>query len=254
MPAELGGTAAPAPEVGSGGVAGRLITGPPRFIRRMSTFEISWQGADGGVDRPLANPFLVLQRRSEGQWRAQDSDLGIAFMWREAGGRYTARYEIGPNLPLGRYRLQVRSGDYDLTTPEFRVAPSVELRILGATIAGRGDSARVVIHAQNPPPDPDVSVIWRPRFPRGGRALLRLGGQIVEAAFDPATSGWTAALPRGSSKNDRFRVLRLRDAAGNTAPPGTFAIGRLAPVRWPANIGVGGGPTPGPFGRGYFLP
>ena len=50
-------------------------------------------------------------------------------------------------------------------------------------------------------------------------------------------------------------VTRLRDGLGNRiAAAVTVTAGKVAPVAWPPNIGVGGGRTPGPLGQGEFPP
>ena len=57
-PAELGGTGKGAP-IGDGGVAGS-ITAQPQDAERMQTVSLSWSGGEGGVDRPVDAPFVVL--------------------------------------------------------------------------------------------------------------------------------------------------------------------------------------------------
>jgi neutral ceramidase len=252
QPAALGETGGGEPQVGSGGVRGRLIHGPPRRAERMRTVELSWWGAPDGVDRPLDQPFLSLERRARGGWRTQETDLGIAFEWREEDGRYSARLDIGRTIPLGRYRIRVFSDAYRLATDPFRIAASDELRVRGAElIRGRV----IAIRAQNPPPDPETAVLSRPESPRGGRALVRVDGERLIASWRARVRAWVARAPAALDPRERVTIERLRDGARNRSRGSTrVRLGRIEPLRWPPSMGVGGGRTPGPGGEGQFPP
>jgi hypothetical protein len=252
QPAALGETGGGEPEVGGGGVHGRLIEGPRRRVERMTTIELRWWGAPGGVDRPLDEPFVTLERRTSRGWRTQQSDLGIAFEWREEDGRYSARLDIGPRIPLGRYRLRVSSEAYRLASDLFRIVPSNDLQVRGAELIGRGALA---IRAQNPPPDPERAILWRPESPRGGRALVRVDGEPLIASWRARIRAWVAPAPAGVDRGERVTVQRLRDGAGNRSRGSSrVRLGKIEPLRWPPNMGVGGGRTPGPGGEEQFPP
>jgi hypothetical protein len=257
-PASLGGTDAGTPTVGDGGVAGRIVRQPPEAVRRMETVTIGWTGGEGGVDRPLDQPFVALERQErDGAWRRVDSDLGLSFVWSESEGRYTARYDVPPSVPAGVHRLRVSSGAYDLPTTPFRIEPSTALRVRGASAEPlRRRRARVLIHVQNPPPDPASSIRWRPHSPRGGFALLRFGRRGWLGRWNEAKGAWSAVVPASWAREGAtVRVGDLRDEFGNrTVEPVNAEIGKVAPVEWPTNMGVGGGRTPGPFGQGEFPP
>jgi neutral ceramidase len=253
MPPELGGTAAGKP-VGSGGVPGRLVEGPGGKVPRMSPFSVSWEGAEGGVDRPLDDPFLVLQRRRRGKWAEVDSDLGLAFLWREASGRYGAIYDVGAGMSTGRHRVRIVSGDYALATDPFRIVASQSLHARGIRLRHDGGDTRLVALAQNPPPDPTQSIVWRPESPAGGRAVIKLDGERLLARWNPKRQGWVARV-EGRLEEGRPATLQVRDRFGNrTKGAARVRLGEVAPLDWPPSMGVGGGRTPGPFGEGTFPP
>lgn len=254
QPPELGGTAPGEAELGGGGVAGRLVEGPAGRVPRMASFRVSWSGAAGGVDRPLDEPFLVLERKRRPGWRPRDSDLGLSFLWREADGTYGAIYDVGPSLPTGRYRVRITSSEYELTTDPFRVVRSSELVLRGVEARSRGAGTRLVVRAQNPPPDPTQSLIWRSQTPVGGRAVVELEGERHLARWSASRRAWVAAVRGDVEEGDRVEVVRLVDRFRNRARGGEFEVGELATLDWPPNMGVGGGRTPGPFGEGQFPP
>jgi hypothetical protein len=225
----------------------------------MTTIAIEWRGAPNGVDRPVDTPFLVLERHSsDGDWEAADSDLGTGFVWREADGRYRARYDIDPALPLGRHRLRVLSGTYELTSEPFEIAASDELRLRGVSARrARRGRTRLLVLAQNPPPDPAVAIRWRGTLPAGGRVRLSLGGRRVAARWSNRAGGWIAFV-RGSFRRGTTVVVPeggFVDRFGNRSGAATeLRVGEVAPPEWPPNMPVGGGRTPGPFGQGSFPP
>jgi hypothetical protein len=218
------------PAVGDGGTPGALVEGPSGTVERMDVGVRVWSGASGGVDRPADGAFLTLERRRGGAWRAADSDRRLAFEWRESGGRYAARYDVPRDLPLGSYRLRITSKQYDLTTEPFTVAASDGLVPLGVRARRlAGGRTKLTIVGQNPAPDPERSLAWRPR----------LVSRSVVVRGRPAT--YTVAAGA------------LRDRFGNVnGEAATLTVGQVAKPTWPANMGVGGGRTPGVGGNGAF--
>lgn len=259
VPAALGSAGDGDPAVGNGGIRGELVSGPTGAVKRMTTITLEWRGAPEGVDRPLDTPFLVLERRSTaGDWEPADSDLGIGFVWRESEGHYRARYDVDPALTPGTHRLRVLSGAYQLTSEPFEIVASDELRVRGVTARrARRGRTRLVVLAQNPPPDPAVAIRWRATTPAGGRVRLALGGRRVLARWSNRAGGWIASVrgrvPRGAPVT--IPAGGLVDAHGNRSGPAVeLRVGELAGLVWPANMPVGGGRTPGPFGQGTFPP
>ena len=253
-PAELGGTDTGAFPAGSG--AGELTEEPPERVRRMETVTIAWTGNADGVDRPVDEPFVTLERRTKrGAWRTADSDLGLSFIWREEEGSYTARYEVPASLRPGVHRLRVRSASYDLPTRPFTVARSDALVVRGVLRRRARRGTRLLVVAQNPAPDPERAVLWRSTTPAGGKAVLRVRGQRLRARWRQRRLAWVARSPRRVREGAPVRVVRLRDAYRNRAArPVRLEVGSLADLAWPDNIGTGDGRTPGALGEGNFPP
>jgi neutral ceramidase len=255
-PAELGPLGGTGGRPGASGAAGALTEEPVEAAERMQTVSIAWTGAPGGADRPVDAPFLTLERSAGDGWRAVDDDLGLSFVWREADGAHTARYDLAARLRTGRYRLRVTSGSYELASRPFAVAASDDLQVRGVRarrLSGR--RTRLVVVAQNPAPDPATAIRWRPQSPNGGRAVLRVRGRRVVARWSWKRGGWVAVVRSRVPAGTPIAVRSLRDRWGNRAPaPVTLPAGEIAELEWPPNMGVGGGRTPGPFGQGSFPP
>ena len=249
----LGGTEPGEPDVGDGGVQGALVTEPAASVPRHGLVELAWTGAAGGVDRPVDKPFLVVERQVGDRWPRVDSDLGVRFVWEESDGDYSARWDVPADAIPGKYRVRVLSGGYTLTTRTFSVVPASSLQVLGAELVGRS----VVFRAQNPRPDAERSVAWRPVSPSGGSLrFVVVGGRTVTASYDPALGGWAA--PVGALREGTRVVVPaggLVDAAGNRSGAATtVTIGQVAAANWPNHLGTGGGRTPGPLGEGTWPP
>ncbi len=170
---------------GRGAPKGR-ITRQPRGTRRLRHATLAWRGGERGFDRPLDHPFVTVQRRARGRWRAAASDLGLRILWRvDDSGRYTAKWEPALNAPLGRYRFRITANRYRLRSRPFRLRPA---RSLEAKVA-RSSPGRAVVVLTNPVAIENHDLTWRPgrgtiarvsvdrRSPvriaiRGGRAIL----------------------------------------------------------------------------------
>ena len=252
-PAQLGGTAKGTRDVGNGGVAGRMVAEPAPVVARHGLVELAWQGAPEGADRPVDSPFLVLERRDGDRWTQVATDLGIRFVWEQEGRTYRARYDVPADAPLGEHRVRVVSGAYALTSRSFAVVPSDGLRVLGARVEGD----RLVFTAQNPRPDTERSVAWRPITPTGGMLTFRTARRVAQASWDPARRAWVA--PAAGVRDGESIALpagALADGAGNRSGGQEVGIvvGQVAAADWPEHLGVGGGRPPGPFGQGTFPP
>ena len=251
QPAALGGTnpgAFPAGEE-----TGSLTEEPPAVVRRFDSLSIAWTGSPSGVDRPVDTPFVTLERMVRRRWRASDTDLGLSFIWRENGGNYTARYEMPAGEPPGRHRLRVTSGAYELTSRPFRVRRSNALKVRG--VLRRRKGRRLIVVAQNPAPDPERAILWRPTYPWGGKAVLRVRKRRLVAVWRSRRLAWVAKSPRRVRKGARVTIVKAKDQYGNRAPRRVrMRVGALAPLAWPPNIGTGDGRTPGALGEGNFPP
>jgi len=253
-----GSTAPGTPPTGDGGVVGTLVAGP-YVVERMRTLQVVWRGGTLGRDRPVDDPFLLLERQQpDGGWTVADTDLGWAFVWREHDGEYRARYDVAHDFPIGTYRVRIQSARYTLATASFAIASSSGLRVRGATAARMGEGTRLDFVAQNPPPDPEQSILSRPREPEGGSLRFELGGRQGIAPWDPVRQTWSAGVS-GDATTATVHVEpgALRDGLDNDSlaqPPTDFVVGQLAPLDWPPSIGPGGGPPPGPGGVGSFPP
>ncbi|CAA9537054.1 MAG: hypothetical protein AVDCRST_MAG85-4231 [uncultured Solirubrobacteraceae bacterium] len=233
VPGGLGSTEKGTPDVGRGGVEGKLLQAPTGRVERMSVIDVRWSGAPKGADRPIDAPFLTIERDG----KPADSDLGLGVLWREADGEYAARYDVPASLPAGSYRVRVKSAGYDLLSAPFEVAASDGLRPLGVTASvvrakakkrktasvrkkgskrtraqrrraaarrraarrrasrrARTKWTRLVLTAQNPAPDPARAITYRDISPTGGRAVLRIGRKTAVARWDGAAGGWVALV------------------------------------------------------------
>jgi neutral ceramidase len=251
-PPSLGGTSPGQPDVGNGGVAGQLTQEPAEVVARHGLVELVWTGAQRGADRPLDTPFLLLERAAGEGWEPVTTDLGTRVVWEQAGSEYRARVDLPADAPLGTHRLRVLSGGYELTTRAFEVVPSDGLRVLGVRLT----DGQLVFTAQNPPPDADRSVVWRPVSPSGGALTFLVGVRTHEARWDAAAGGWVA--PAGVVRSGEVVTVPvggLVDGAGNrSGETAVLVVGQVADADWPGHIGVGGGRAPGPFGEGSFPP
>ncbi|MFP5218935.1 MAG: neutral/alkaline non-lysosomal ceramidase N-terminal domain-containing protein [Actinomycetes bacterium] len=251
-PPSLGGTDAGSPDVGDGGVVGAITQQPAEVVQRHGLVELTWTGGEQGVDRPVDDPFLVLERAVGDGWEPVETDLGLRFVWEQSDDEYRARYDVPGDAPLGRHRLRVVSGAYELVTRGFEVERNDRLRVLGARL----DGSTLVFTAQNPPPDAERSVSWRPISPTGGTLTFIVGWTERQARWDTARQAWVAPAA-GVRDGDTVVVpdFGLVDGDGNTSwTTSRFTVGNVAEPDWPDNIGVGGGRAPGPFGQGTFPP
>jgi neutral ceramidase len=243
--------------VGDESANGELTESPAGEVERMDVITVRWTGGEDGVDRPVGEPFLVLERKEGDGWSTAATDLGLGFVWTEDDGEYTARYDIPPNLETGTYRLRVNAAGYELTTHFFRIEISSGLRLRGAEMMESGGSApQLVFRAQNPPPDPEQHLRIRLKEPRGGEVQFSDDGTERTARWDSDVGGWVATVG-GISEGDTVTVANggLVDEFGNQSSAETeFEVGEVTNIEWPPNMETGGGRPPGPFGIGRWPP
>lgn len=238
----------PAAPVGRSGADPTITDDAPETVERMEVVTVGWEGEPDGRDRPVGEPFVVLERCDGDAWEEVATDLDLGFVWREReAGTYTARYDVPPALPTGTYRLRVRTGGGTVASSSLEVVPSTGLRVRGVRPASR-DQPTVTVVAQHPPPDPDRSLRARPQQPTGGTATLVVDGTAHEATWDGARDAWTAAVD-GVTAGDRVTVPAdgLVDGHGNRSGAATtLSVGEVAPLEWPPHIGSGGERPPAP--------
>lgn len=234
---------------------GELLQEPTGPAERMSVVEVEWSGGPEGRDRPVGDPFVRLERTTDEGWVTVATDLGLGFVWVVDDGRYTARHELSRDAETGQYRLRVTAEGYDLRTEPFEVVPRTGLRVRGAELEDDNeDASRLILRAQNPPPDTDVHLRTRPVRPCGGKVEFEVGGESYEATWSPDTKGWTTKVDN-IDKGDVLTVESLRDGAGNRSEnPKEIRVGEgeVSEVTWPPDMEVGGGKPPGPFGIGTW--
>lgn len=258
-PAEPSGSRPSIPNapVGGGDADGEITDQPARTVERMDVVTLDWAGGWSGKDRPVGQPFVLLERESGSGWETVTSDLGLGFVWTEWFGDYTVRYDVPPDLPTGTYRLRVNAEKYELTNRRFDIAPSTGLRVRGVRAENAGPGAeptRLTVVAQNPPPDPEENLRVRPVQPTGGTVTIEVGGEAHEAQWDGDAEGWVATV-EGVGAGDTVTVPEngLVDGLGNRSGAAVdLTVGSVATLDWPETMGTGGGDPPGLFGIGTF--
>jgi neutral ceramidase len=224
----------------------RVLEQPPPVVERYGTVQLSWRGARRGADRPLDGPFLVVERQRDDErgWEAVDDDLGIGLVWEQRGRRASARYEVPGDLPCGRYRIVLRGARVTVASRSFEVVPSRGLRVLGVEHHHR----RLLVHAQNPPPDPALALRSRAVTPSGGRVRGRVDGRPFEARWDALHRAWTAEVAERPTTVE-IPAGGLEDGDGNRSGDGfALPVGHRHARTWPPSHGPGGGRAPGLFG------
>ena len=84
-----------------------------------------WQGGPSGLDKPLEQRFISIQRRTGGRWRRVADDYGLAIVWTvDADGVYDAHWQVPRKARPGRYRITVTANHYRLRSASFRVDPA----------------------------------------------------------------------------------------------------------------------------------
>jgi neutral ceramidase len=224
----------------------RVELEPAPRVSRFGMVTFGWTGAPRGHDRPVGGPYLVLQRPGPGGWDDVDDDLGLGFLWQQRGRHVTARHEVSHDLPVGRYRVEIRGVRARAATRPFEVVTCDDLRVRGVVAVG----GELRFHVQHPPPNPVDHVRTRDRSPRGGQLRFRHGDGERAASWDEETGTWVASVA-AVPETVQVPPGGLVDDHGNRSGAAVLlTVGEVAPLEWPPAIGPGGGRSPGFFGRG----
>ena len=189
---------------GAGAAQGVAVT-QPATTGRIARAEFAWRGETQGLDRPLDRPFVTVERRVGGSWRAVTDDLGLQMLWRvDAGGQYTAQWQVPLAAPPGTYRFAVTANRYGLTSAPFAVVPSTALRLVA--LPRSGDRIRISI--AYPPIEMLTDLTSRPARATAGRITAQVGGRSVTVGGGPvftlpAPAGATVRIAAGAAR-DRF--------------------------------------------------
>ncbi len=201
------------------------ITRQPRSTRRLGHATLEWSGGERGFDRPLDRPFVTVQRRAGGRWRAAASDLGLRILWQvDAGGNYRAVWEPALNTPLGSYRFRITANRYRLRSRPFRL---LQARSLEAKVV-RSNPGRAVVALRNPIAIENRDLTWRPAWSKiagvavAGRGPVRIAVRQGRAVVT-GPAGAKLTIPPGairdqSGNRSRNAVrIRLRSSQGGRA-------------------------------------
>ena len=117
------GIEADAPPYGKGATSGSIVTEPPD-VSPGAQAVLVWQGGPRGLDRPLDQRFIAIERKTQQDFQRVADDLGLAIVWTVDGnGRYEMHWQVPKDAAPGTYRVRVTANAYDLTSAEFDVAP-----------------------------------------------------------------------------------------------------------------------------------
>ncbi len=195
------------PAYGDGAAAGAALSQPASGYGRLQRATFSWRGGAQGLDRPVDRAFVTAQRRRRGRWVNQDSDLGLAMLWKvDDEGRYSVSWEIPLDVPRGTYRLLVTAKRYRLASRTFRVSGTGALQVV--PVPAR--AGRVAVGLQYPGAVRDVDLTHRPQYANGGVVRFRVGNRTVRVRrkrgrfFSVRAPGGVpvSVAPRGA--RDRF--------------------------------------------------
>jgi neutral ceramidase len=190
---------------GSGAASGSVLR-QPAGTQRLTRARFSWQGGERGLDRPLDRPFVSIERRAGGRWRAVTDDLGLLIVWRvDDQGRYTARWQVPIGARRGRYRFAVTANRYGLVSKQFRVTRATTLRARVVRVAHH----RAIVALDYPRLDDAADLVSHPRSASGGWVAAIVAGRRVTAH---ARRGHVA-VPLGKATS--LRVVGGADRYGN---------------------------------------
>jgi neutral ceramidase len=110
------------PAYGPGAAEGRLTAEPAERVAAGEHVRVRWHGGPRGLDRPLDDPFVTVERRAGGRWAPRTDDRDLEIVWQTDGrAAYTATWGVPGNTPAGEYRLVVTANRYRLESRPFTV-------------------------------------------------------------------------------------------------------------------------------------
>ena len=178
----------------TGADSATVVSQPAPGTRRLLHPTFQWKGGIRGYDRPLDRAFVSVQRRvHHGRWRAVDSDLGLDILWRvNADGVYTAEWEPPLDAHPGLYRFAISARKYRLRSKPFHLHHSRALvpKRVDAPAGHVGvqlhyPTARAHEDTNDPAPDKDADLTWRPDHASGGKVAFTVNGKTKKASAGP---------------------------------------------------------------------
>ena len=87
------GVAPDGPPYPAGAATGAITAQPASGYGRLQRATLAWDGGAQGLDRPVDRAFVSAQRRKGRRWVTQDSDLGLAMLWKvDDNGRHSVAW------------------------------------------------------------------------------------------------------------------------------------------------------------------
>ena len=199
---------------GNGAANGTITAQPAAGYGRLQRATLAWSGGAAGLDRPVDRAFVTAERRTKGgRWVAEDSDLGLAMLWKvDAAGRYSLQWEIPRDAPRGTYRLVVTAKRYRLESRTFSVYGSGALKVVPVSAA----PGQVAVSLEYPAARTNIDLTHRPRYASGGSVVLRIGGRNVRIT---RRSGTVFSAPARNTTRVSAAAGAARDRHGNVNGP-----------------------------------
>lgn len=193
------------------GATSATALGQPSTTRRLDLARFRWQGGPRGLDRPLDEAFVTIERRTGDGWERATDDLGLDVLWRvDDEGRYTVVWQVARDAPTGDYRFTVSANRYRLSSATFRVAASRSLQAVPVD----GSAGRRTVEVRYPSPERrgELIISWHPTRIAGGAVVFAVGDDRRRVVVE-AKRGARFSVEAGPS--ERVEVVEARDRLGN---------------------------------------
>jgi neutral ceramidase len=223
------------PEPGPTPDAGTPVEQPAQSVVRYGRATFSWNGGHPAIDAPRAGRLVTTQRLGKRRWRRVATDDGFYDILERDPETdvWTTTFQTTDCMPTGTYRFLIRGRadrgagpeDYRLESETFELTP---IRTIAPTLTVSG--RRAFVTATYPDPGEEDTLLALPRRVRTGKAILgvRKRGKPerrVRARLTKDRLAFAARVPRKAT----VRVIRVKDACGNTSPKGGLPKGGLTP-------------------------